>query len=158
MGSMLVLFAYVKNKGGNLSTMTQALTFIVSCEKLGLAHPFVGSCWGHDMFKCCQYAINDSKVGLITISTRVTSLLQKTITCTKKSGKGRWEWHKTCLHSGVPPRKLKTPIKIRFASTIILFQKIFGIQAHYCLMLWMTTILGTLRPCAKSTSLGYSPS
>jgi hypothetical protein len=36
------LISYVKDERGNLSTMTQ-----VSCEKLGLAHPFVGSCWGH---------------------------------------------------------------------------------------------------------------
>ncbi len=85
------VIAYVKNKGGNLSTMTQALTSIVSCEKLGLAHPFVGSCWGHAMFKCCQYATNDCKVyvGLITIFIRVTSILQKIITWNKKSGKGQ---------------------------------------------------------------------
>jgi hypothetical protein len=119
------VIAYVKNKGDNISTMTQALTSIVSCEKLVLAHPFVGSCCGHAMFKCCQYATNDSKVyvGLITISIRVTSILQKNITWIKKSGKGRQEWHKTCLHRGVPSRKLKTPIKIKFASTIVLFQK-----------------------------------
>jgi hypothetical protein len=41
------LISYVKDERGNLSTMTQVLTSIVSCEKLGLAHPFVGSCWGH---------------------------------------------------------------------------------------------------------------
>jgi hypothetical protein len=86
----------------------------------------VPTSWEYDMFKCCQYATNDCKVyvGLITISIKVTSILQKTITWTKKNGKGRRKWHKTCLHSGVPLRKLKTPIKIRFASTIVLFQKI----------------------------------
>jgi len=41
------LISYVKDERGNLSTMTQALTSIVSCEKWGLAHPFVRSCWGH---------------------------------------------------------------------------------------------------------------
>jgi len=41
------LISYVKDERGNPSTMTQALTSIVSCEKLGLAHPFVRSCWGH---------------------------------------------------------------------------------------------------------------
>jgi hypothetical protein len=37
---------------------------------LGLLAPFVGSCWGHAMSKCCQYATNDSKicVGLTSIS------------------------------------------------------------------------------------------
>jgi hypothetical protein len=33
--------AYVKDEGNNFSTMTFALTFIVSCENLGLSTPFV---------------------------------------------------------------------------------------------------------------------
>ncbi len=64
------VIAYVKNEGGNISTMTQALTFVVSCEKLGLAHLSVALFWGHVIYKCCQHATNDSKicVGLTTIS------------------------------------------------------------------------------------------
>jgi hypothetical protein len=85
--------------------MTQTLIYIVSCEGLGLAQPFVESCWGHVMFKCHQYAIHDSKVcvSLNIISIKETqSISQKIIMWTKKSGKGQQEWHKTCLHSGVP--------------------------------------------------------
>jgi hypothetical protein len=85
--------------------MTQTLIYVVSCEGLGLAQPFVESCWGHVMFKCHQYAIRDSKVGvsLNIISIKETqSILEKTIMWTKKSGKGQQEWHKTCLHNGVP--------------------------------------------------------
>jgi hypothetical protein len=33
--------------------MTFPLTLVVSCEVLGLLAPFVGSCWGHAMSKCC---------------------------------------------------------------------------------------------------------
>jgi hypothetical protein len=87
---MLGLITYVKDKGGNLSTMTIALISFVSCEVLGLTTPFVGSCWGHAMSKCCQHATNDYKVcgGLTTMSIKETqSILQKTITWTKKSGK-----------------------------------------------------------------------
>jgi hypothetical protein len=43
----------VKNEGPNLTTMTFALTFVVSCEVLGLLAPFVGSYWDHAMSKCC---------------------------------------------------------------------------------------------------------
>jgi hypothetical protein len=54
----------------------------------------------------------------------VQSSLQKIITWTKKSGKGRHEWVKVCrdafLHH---PRKLKTPIKTQFASKVILFKE-----------------------------------
>ncbi len=85
--------------------MTQTLTFVVWCEGLGLAQPFVESCWGYVMFKCHQYATHDSKVSinLNIISIKETqSISQKTIMWTKKSGKGQQEWHKTCLHNGVP--------------------------------------------------------
>jgi hypothetical protein len=47
-------FAYVKDEGSNLATITFALTFVVSCEVLGLSTPFVNSCWGHAMSKWCQ--------------------------------------------------------------------------------------------------------
>jgi hypothetical protein len=64
------VLAYVKNEGNNLTTMISALTFVVSCEVLGLSTFFVGSYWGHAMFKCCQYVIDDFKicVGLPFIS------------------------------------------------------------------------------------------
>ncbi len=52
-GLNINILAYVKNEGKNLATMTFALTFVVSCEVLGLLAPFVGSCWGHAMSKCC---------------------------------------------------------------------------------------------------------
>jgi hypothetical protein len=70
MGSMLRLLRMSKMKEGNLSTKTTILTSLVSCEVLGLTTPFVGACWGHAMFKCCQYATNDSKicVGITSIS------------------------------------------------------------------------------------------
>jgi len=47
------IMAYVKDEGNNLITMTNALIFVVSCKLLGLTMPFIGSCWGHVMFKCC---------------------------------------------------------------------------------------------------------
>jgi hypothetical protein len=42
--------------------MIFALTFVVSCEVLGMSAPFVSSYWGHVMLKCCKYTIDDSKV------------------------------------------------------------------------------------------------
>jgi hypothetical protein len=71
------------------------MTFVVSCEALGLQTLFVGSCWGHAMLKCVQYAIDDLKVsiGLTFVSIKETqSILQKPITWTKKSGKGWQKW------------------------------------------------------------------
>jgi hypothetical protein len=68
------VFAYVKDEGSNIPTMTSTLTFIVSCEVLGLSTPFVCSCWGHVMFECYQYAIDDSKVcvNFLSISIKKT--------------------------------------------------------------------------------------
>jgi hypothetical protein len=67
---------------------------IFFCFKCGVGVKttlFVGSCWGHAMFKCCQHATNDSKVcgGLTFIFIEETqSILQKTITLTKNNEKG----------------------------------------------------------------------
>jgi hypothetical protein len=49
--------------------------------------------------------------------------LQKTITWTKKSRKRRQEWEKACMDSGLWLRKLKTHVKTRFVSTVIMFEK-----------------------------------
>jgi hypothetical protein len=43
-GLMFRLLRMLKKKGGNISTMTTILTFVVSCEVLGLITPFVGAC------------------------------------------------------------------------------------------------------------------
>ena len=49
--------------------------------------------------------------------------LQSCITWTKKSGKGCQEWDRACIDAGLPTRKLKTPVKTRFASKVVLFQE-----------------------------------
>jgi hypothetical protein len=51
--------------------VTSTLTwYVVSYEVLGLSAPSIMACWGHVMSKCCQYAIEESKVcvGLPSIS------------------------------------------------------------------------------------------
>jgi hypothetical protein len=51
--------------------------------------------------------------------------LEKTITWTKKNGKGWQAWHKTCELVGVLPWKQKTPVKTHFASRVVLFKETF---------------------------------
>ncbi|KAJ7552447.1 hypothetical protein O6H91_06G055400 [Diphasiastrum complanatum] len=114
------IIGYVKDEGANLNMMTNALIFVVDCEPLNLCEPYAGTCFGHVMSKCCQYATNDAKVcagmkSMISLK-EAQSSLQQTITWTKKSRKGRQEWTKACIDSGLRPQKLKTPIKTRFAS------------------------------------------
>jgi len=89
--------------------------------------PFVGTCWGYAIFKCCQYAINDSKfnVNLTSISIKEThAILQNIITWMRINVKGWKKWHKACELARVHPCRLKIPIMIRFASKVIIFQKI----------------------------------
>jgi hypothetical protein len=38
---------------------------------------------------------------------------------------GLVEWEKVCVESGLPPQKLKKPIKTRFASKVIMFEECF---------------------------------
>ncbi len=71
--------------------MTMTMTYVVSCEVLRLETPFVGSYWGHERFKCCQHAIDDSKIcgGLTTISIKETQIiLQKLSLGPKRMGRG----------------------------------------------------------------------
>jgi hypothetical protein len=81
------------------------------------------------MFKCCQYAINDSKfnVNLTSISIKEThAILQEIITWMRINVKGWKEWHKACEFARVHPPKLKILIIIHVASKVILFQKILN--------------------------------
>jgi len=76
------LITYMKDKGDNLSILTRALSFVVSCVPLKLAAPWQGSCFGHAFSKTCQYACNDAIICLgfwedILKATQLT--LQKTI-------------------------------------------------------------------------------
>jgi hypothetical protein len=48
---------------------------------------------------------------------------------TKKLGKGKQEGEKACMDSGLQPWKLKTPIKTRFVSKIIMFEKTLEFKA-----------------------------
>jgi hypothetical protein len=58
------LIAYVKDKGGNLSTLAKALNLVVNRVPLKLAIPQQGSCFGHVFSKACQYACNDATICL----------------------------------------------------------------------------------------------
>jgi hypothetical protein len=58
------IISYIKDESTNLNAHAIALTSIVSCAPLQLASPFSETCFGHVMFKACQYATNDNKVGV----------------------------------------------------------------------------------------------
>jgi len=47
------IIAYVKDKGINLNTFIVALINVVSCVFFLLPQPYVTSCYGHAMSKCC---------------------------------------------------------------------------------------------------------
>jgi hypothetical protein len=97
------LITYVKYKGGNLSTLTQVLTLVVSCGLLGLTIPWQGLYFGHVFNKACQYACNDTKIfiGFREVNLKATqSTLQKQITWIRKSSKRCNKWHRACLDDG----------------------------------------------------------
>jgi len=50
-------------------------------------------------------------------------LYKKLLHRLKKYGKGKQEWEKACIECGLSPQKLKTPIKTRFASKVIVFEE-----------------------------------
>jgi hypothetical protein len=72
--------------------------------------------------------MNDDKVLMILTLASVKDVqtsLQKVITWTKKSGKGRHEWEKACINSGMWHWKLKILVKSKFANKVIMFEKTF---------------------------------
>ncbi len=120
------LITYMKDKGGNMSTLARALSFVVNCAPLKLAALWQGSCFGHIFSKTCQYACNDATIcfGFWEVSLKSTLLtLQKKISWIKKSNKGQSEWKRACLDVGFCYQKLKTSIKTKLANKVILFQK-----------------------------------
>jgi hypothetical protein len=58
------IISYIKDESTILNTLAIALTSIVSYAPLQLASPFSETCFGHMMFRACQYATNDNKVGV----------------------------------------------------------------------------------------------
>jgi len=98
------IICYVKDEGTNLSTMTNVLNQIVTCENLGIKAPFESICFGHAFSKACQYTTFDEKVSsnLQPLNIKVAqSSIQSCITWPKKISKGRIEWTKACLNGGL---------------------------------------------------------
>jgi hypothetical protein len=120
-GFNIKILAYAKDEGNNLCTMTIVLSSIIYCKVLGLTTPFIGSYWGHAMFKCCKYAIDNIKVYIGLTSISIKNLFCKNHHLDPKKWKGRQEWQKTCLDMGICPHKFQTPLKTRFVSKVILF-------------------------------------
>ncbi len=122
-GLMHHVIAFMKDESNNLSTMATTLLSIIICQPLKLNQVYEGTCFGHVMSKVCQY---DNKVykGLMQVDVKdAQAILQKTITRTKKSSKGRQEWEKVCIECGLLFRKLKTLVKTRFSFKVIMFEK-----------------------------------
>jgi len=102
------------------------------------------------MSKVCQY---DNKVykGLMQVDVKdAQAILQKTITRTKKSSKGRQEWEKVCIECGLLFRKLKTLVKTRFLFKVIMFEK-----TSYYHLLWEAKDYCFTTKSSKSPSVGY---
>jgi hypothetical protein len=78
------------------------------------------------MSKCYQYVTNDLKVcsGMREVSIKVDLFsLQKIITWTKKSGKGKQEWFKFIKIPSITLENKKTLVKTQFDSKVILFKE-----------------------------------
>jgi hypothetical protein len=70
--------------------MATTLQSIIDYELFNLFWVYEGTCFGHVMFKLCQYVLNDDKVsmGLILVNVKdVQTSLQKIITWKKNQGK-----------------------------------------------------------------------
>jgi hypothetical protein len=77
---------------------------------------------------CCLKHANILQMIKVSMGLRQVSVkdaqasLHNTITWIKKSQNGKQEWEKACVESRLSPRKLKTFVKTRFVSKIIMFE------------------------------------
>ncbi len=120
------LITYLKDQGCNLSTLAWVFSSMVKCAPLALTVLSQVSCFGHAFNKECQYAYNDTNVcvDFWEVSLKAThSTLHKTITWTKKFGKGHNKWQKPCLDVGISHQKMKILVKTKFVNKVIIFQK-----------------------------------
>ncbi len=71
----------------------------------------------------------------------------------KKFRKGKQEWEKMCVESGLLLRKLKTFIKTRFACKVIMFEECFEFKKNYPSM-FMTNKIMTLQQQVPKPKVG----
>jgi hypothetical protein len=106
--------------------MAPIIHSIIDYEPLKIFKVYKSTCFG----MWCPRLVNMQKmmifflVRLRNVNVKKThNGLEKTITCTKKFRKGRWEWEWACFKNGMRHWKLKTPMKTRFTSKVIIFEK-----------------------------------
>jgi hypothetical protein len=83
--------AFVKDENNNLTVMAITLQSIIDYEPLKLLMVYEGTCFGHIMFKVCQYVTNDDKVfiGLKSVSVKDAQVgCRKNLPRLKFLGKG----------------------------------------------------------------------
>jgi hypothetical protein len=70
------MIAFVKDESNNFGIMATTLQSIIDYELFKLLRVYEGTCFGHVMFKMCQYAMNDHKVlvGLILVNVKVAQI------------------------------------------------------------------------------------
>lgn len=132
------IIAFVMDDDLRLGSLTSALSSMVVCAPLQLSEPYAGTCFGHVMSTACDSATNDAKVcsRMREVSIEAAAAtLKKTISWTFRSENRRLGWLKACVDVGLPPRKLRTLIKGRFAAKVILFQEALEYQHAFSLCL-----------------------
>nr|XP_024359895.1 uncharacterized protein LOC112274515 isoform X1 [Physcomitrium patens] len=121
----------VKDDDSRLTSLAEALSKKVVCSPLQLSEPYTGTCFGNVLSKACENTTTDEKAcdGLRAVSIEAAiSSLRRSISSTSRSAKRRLEWMKACADVGLRPRKLRAPVKGRFASKVILCQEALDYQ------------------------------
>ncbi len=120
------IIIYVKDEGTNFNSLGIVLTLIMSYALCNLFHLLVGlvlAMWCQMHVIMTQITI---RLGLGHEGSRFgwnSIYLILNYYMNKKCNKGRKKWELTCKEIGMRPQKLKTLIKTKFSSKVVLFQK-----------------------------------
>lgn len=119
---------YVYDVGSNLSSCSETVNSVVSCDVLGLTFPLKTSCWAHILITFLSKSISpDAKhdIDLSLLSFKyMKRRLQICITWTTKIGKGATAWEGACTKSCFTHKKLYTPVKTRFSSVLLMLYRL----------------------------------
>jgi hypothetical protein len=102
--------------------------------------PFVGSCWGHVMFKCYQHAIDDARVGVVNWNFNKKNIIH-VVKDHNMDQKGRDNKSGKNLFWNISTYAHVSFHEIGFVSNLILFKETFVISRYkswilYFLLPW----------------------
>ena len=130
------VIAHVSDGGSNMRTCVQALNESVGQHALTGQKALRGNCISHLFSGKIKDALSKEiclDFNFVSVD-KTRGKLQKCLTWTKKSGKGRREWLQACESASLKGKVIPTPVNTRWASQYVMMKMMFEYRkaVEYC--------------------------